>query len=349
MAACSELVDELQGLGYLERQPDPSDRRAKLIFPTTKGRAVLDAAGEAVADLEQRWREQLHQGPSIERATPSTTSLEPSPTKASSPGADQQVGGGRMVHGCRFRAVSRCPRTPMMLRSSREGPPLKGWSSIREHRSRRSDFRSVGRVMASTPCRPELRAHQMGRGVPRSRGVIGRSVQTRSTYTVTPSRDGRATPQPLKEGRDGMTIVEATRTVTGGIDTHGEIHVAAALDEVGVLLGTESFRAELDGYSALLAWLTGFGTVAKVGIEGTGSMAPASPVTSLEQESRSSKSTARTARPADRVASPIHSTPLRLPGPSCRAGPTERPRAETARSRPSGSSSWPSAPSSSPD
>jgi hypothetical protein len=37
-----------------------------------------------------------------------------------------------------------------------------------------------------------------------------------------------------------MTIVEATRTVTGGIDTHGEVHVAAVLDEVGVLLGTRS-------------------------------------------------------------------------------------------------------------
>ena len=44
-----------------------------------------------------------------------------------------------------------------------------------------------------------------------------------------------------------MTIVEAARTVTGGIDTHGEIHVAAVLDEVGGLLGTESFEANPDG------------------------------------------------------------------------------------------------------
>ena len=41
-----------------------------------------------------------------------------------------------------------------------------------------------------------------------------------------------------------MTIVEATRTVTGGIDTHGEVHVAAVLDEVGGLLGTASFSAD---------------------------------------------------------------------------------------------------------
>jgi transposase len=67
-----------------------------------------------------------------------------------------------------------------------------------------------------------------------------------------------------------MTIVQTARAVTGGIDTHGEVHVAAALDEVGGLLGTESFGADPGGYSALLDWLTGFGPVTKVGVEGTG-------------------------------------------------------------------------------
>jgi DNA-binding MarR family transcriptional regulator len=62
LAACSELVDELQELGYLERKADPSDGRAKLIFPTRRGRAVLDAAGQAVAELELRWRRQLPRG-----------------------------------------------------------------------------------------------------------------------------------------------------------------------------------------------------------------------------------------------------------------------------------------------
>lgn len=68
-----------------------------------------------------------------------------------------------------------------------------------------------------------------------------------------------------------MTIVEGTRTVIGGIDTHGEVHVAAVLDEVGGVLGTESFRADLHGYAELLAWLRDFGVVTKVGVEGTGS------------------------------------------------------------------------------
>ena len=68
-----------------------------------------------------------------------------------------------------------------------------------------------------------------------------------------------------------MTIVEAARTVTGGIDTHGEVHVAAAFDEVGGLLGTQSFGADPEGYAALLSWLQSFGYIGKVGVEGTGS------------------------------------------------------------------------------
>lgn len=67
-----------------------------------------------------------------------------------------------------------------------------------------------------------------------------------------------------------MTIVE-TRAVTGGVDTHLNVHVAAAIDEVGGLLGVESFPTTPAGYRALLDWLNGFGTVDLIGIEGTGS------------------------------------------------------------------------------
>ena len=56
-AATSELVDDLQRLGYLERHSDPSDGRAKLIHPTPRGRRALDAAGDRVAAIEQRWAE----------------------------------------------------------------------------------------------------------------------------------------------------------------------------------------------------------------------------------------------------------------------------------------------------
>src|SRR6266516_7273625 len=67
-----------------------------------------------------------------------------------------------------------------------------------------------------------------------------------------------------------MTIVE-TRAVTGGVDTHADLHVAAALDSIGGLLGVQEFPATPDGYARLLGWLGGFGAVCLVGIEGTGS------------------------------------------------------------------------------
>jgi len=67
-----------------------------------------------------------------------------------------------------------------------------------------------------------------------------------------------------------LTIVE-TRAITGGVDTHAGVHVAAALGPVGGLLGVGEFPVSPAGYARLLGWLDGFGTVAVVGIEGTGS------------------------------------------------------------------------------
>ena len=68
-----------------------------------------------------------------------------------------------------------------------------------------------------------------------------------------------------------MTIVEERPAVTGGVDTHSEVHVAAALDPVGGLLGTREFPASAAGYASLLTWLGRFGDVTLVGVEGTGS------------------------------------------------------------------------------
>lgn len=67
-----------------------------------------------------------------------------------------------------------------------------------------------------------------------------------------------------------MATIDATRTVVGGIDTHLDVHVAAAVDPVGGLLGAGSFAASPAGYKQLLGWLAGFGKLAKVGVEGTG-------------------------------------------------------------------------------
>jgi DNA-binding MarR family transcriptional regulator len=55
LAATSELVNDLQGLGYLHRQPDPRDGRAKLICLTERGRALMAHASDSVAAIEEQW------------------------------------------------------------------------------------------------------------------------------------------------------------------------------------------------------------------------------------------------------------------------------------------------------
>jgi transposase len=68
-----------------------------------------------------------------------------------------------------------------------------------------------------------------------------------------------------------LTIVDEARAITGGVDTHADTHMAAALDPIGGLLGVQEFPATPAGYGRLLAWLQGFGAVHLAGIEGTGS------------------------------------------------------------------------------
>src|SRR5215471_804796 len=67
------------------------------------------------------------------------------------------------------------------------------------------------------------------------------------------------------------TIADAGRPVTGGVDTHAEVHVAGMVDQAGRVLGTKEFPATAQGYAAALAWMRGHGDLVKVGVEGTGS------------------------------------------------------------------------------
>ena len=66
-----------------------------------------------------------------------------------------------------------------------------------------------------------------------------------------------------------MTIVE-TRPITGGVDTHLDVHVAAALDANGGVLGVESFPTTTAGFAELARLAGRFGTLERVGVEGTG-------------------------------------------------------------------------------
>ena len=53
------MVDELTALGYVERRPDPADRRAKLVCPTQRGLAQMAAARRIMAAIETRHARRL--------------------------------------------------------------------------------------------------------------------------------------------------------------------------------------------------------------------------------------------------------------------------------------------------
>ena len=58
--------------------------------------------------------------------------------------------------------------------------------------------------------------------------------------------------------------------VTIGVDTHGDVHVACAIDQLGRQLGTRQVATTPAGYRALLGWARSLGEVTAWGIEGTG-------------------------------------------------------------------------------
>ncbi len=64
---------------------------------------------------------------------------------------------------------------------------------------------------------------------------------------------------------------EPPRAVIGGIGCRTDFHVAAALDPLGRMLGSESFPATVAGYDSTCRWLASFGPIAAVGVESTGS------------------------------------------------------------------------------
>lgn len=57
--AAAQLVDHLVERGYLRRQPDPSDGRARLLVLTARGKACTAAADQAAADVVRLWRDRL--------------------------------------------------------------------------------------------------------------------------------------------------------------------------------------------------------------------------------------------------------------------------------------------------
>jgi transposase len=73
-------------------------------------------------------------------------------------------------------------------------------------------------------------------------------------------------PEPIHHDQDD----DACEVVLG-VDTHKDLHAAAVISPLGVLLSSEMFPATAAGYQALLAWAGRFGTLRRAGVECTGS------------------------------------------------------------------------------
>ncbi|WP_406053382.1 IS110 family transposase [Kribbella sp. NBC_00889] len=76
---------------------------------------------------------------------------------------------------------------------------------------------------------------------------------------------------PISATQFDITEVAGPGQVVGGVDTHLDTHTAACVDHLGRLLAHAQFPATAAGEKRLLAWLGGFGDLAAVGVEGTGS------------------------------------------------------------------------------
>jgi DNA-binding MarR family transcriptional regulator len=59
LSSMAELVDDLVSLGYVHRQPDPSDRRAKLVSLTPSGWRAIKTGRAIIEQIEHDWGTQI--------------------------------------------------------------------------------------------------------------------------------------------------------------------------------------------------------------------------------------------------------------------------------------------------
>ena len=57
--AAGFLVDQLEAAGYVTREPDPADRRARLVRITARGHEVIAVATAVQAEVEAEWTRHL--------------------------------------------------------------------------------------------------------------------------------------------------------------------------------------------------------------------------------------------------------------------------------------------------
>src|SRR5215216_2618167 len=106
---------------------------------------------------------------------------------------------------------------------------------------------------------------------PGTRDLIGACChQTRRSAVRPPGRCDHPSRRIERMATTTMAHPQPPR-ITVGVDTHKDLHVAAARDQLGRRLGTTMARATSAGYATLLVWAQALGDVQAWGVEGTGS------------------------------------------------------------------------------
>ncbi len=67
------------------------------------------------------------------------------------------------------------------------------------------------------------------------------------------------------------TVPQEEVRVTLGVDTHEDVHVGVALDQLGRRLGELPVSTDPVGFARLVDWASAYGVIDKIGVEGTGS------------------------------------------------------------------------------
>jgi len=159
---------------------------------------------------------------------------------------------------------------------------------------------------------------------------------------VVSARPTGGDPRPPASEEKAITSMHTAApdvTVTIGVDTHKDLHVAVALDALGRRLGELVVPATAAGYQQLHRWATDQGQVDAFGVEGTGSYG-AGLARHLRRTGSRVIEVNRPDRPAGTAReNPTRSTPKPPPGPFWPVPPPPPPRTATTRSRSSGSSS----------
>jgi transposase len=75
----------------------------------------------------------------------------------------------------------------------------------------------------------------------------------------------------MPQATEPSQVHTGSEEIIVGVDTHKDVHVAAVISVLGVLLGTARFPTTAAGYRQLLSWARGLGTLRRAGVECTGS------------------------------------------------------------------------------